>query len=154
SGNLAGRPCPSTPILSSAAADLKASSATTASSPACAHDARRRYDAAIPASAPSSRPATELVASQPARSGPVGSDSAIRPATSVSGTSRVLPCSMASSSSANSASAGSALAGSASSSASAAAEEEEEEEEEAPASGADAVAVAGAAGAGRFQGAG
>ncbi len=107
SGSRTGRPSLPVPIFLSAAADRAASSATTASSPAWAQDASRRYDAAIPARAPSSSSATGLVASQPARSGPVGSDSATRPETAASGRTWERPSSTASSSSANSASTGS-----------------------------------------------
>src|SRR6266487_196652 len=112
SGILAGRPSASTPIFLSAAADRDAISATVASSPACAQDASRRNEEATPASAPSSSWPTGAIASQPARSGPVGSDSAIRPAITGSGIWRVQPDSIAAISSAWPASAGSAWLGS------------------------------------------
>src|SRR5215472_5890468 len=72
---------------------------TAASSPAWAQAASRRYDAAIPDTAPASAHA--------ASSGPGGTDSAIRPATTVSGTTGHWPVSTASRYSANSASTGS-----------------------------------------------
>ena len=88
SGTRAGLPLPSTVTFGSRAADRDAICATAASSPACAHDASRRHDAATPASAPSSSPAGSAAASHPARPGPAGKHSATRPAATVSGISR------------------------------------------------------------------
>lgn len=97
SGTRSGRPSAATAIFGSRAADRDAICATAASSPACAHDASRRNDAATPASAPSSSSAGSAVASHPARPGPAGRHSATRPAATPSGTSRTSAASSASS---------------------------------------------------------